>query len=54
MDNVCYCYSRFVDLIKLNLIPNNKPILMAAFKINILHCYDLDICDCSENFNFLS
>lgn len=46
-DHVCCCCSRFVDPIELNLIPNNEPILMAVFKTNILHCYDLDICGCS-------
>ncbi len=52
MDHVCCCCSRFVDPLELNLIPDNKPILMAAFETNILHYCDLDICGYSETFNF--
>ncbi len=52
MDHVCCCCSRFVDLVELNLIPDNEPILMAVFETNILYHCDLDICSCSETFNF--
>lgn len=52
MDHFYYCYNQFVDLVKLNLIFDNKPILIAAFEINLLYCCNLDICGCSKTFNF--
>lgn len=51
-DNVYCYYSRFIDLLKLKSIPNNNAILMAVFKIYILHYYNLDICNCySKSIN---
>ncbi len=52
MNHVCCCCSRFVDPVEFNLFPDNEPILMAALEMNILHYCDLDICSCSETFNF--
>lgn len=52
MDYTCCCCSRFVNPVELNLIPDNDSIFMAAFETNTLHRCDLDICGCSETFNF--
>ncbi len=52
IDHICYCCSWFVNPIELNLILNNEPILMATFETNILYRCDMDICNCSANFNF--
>lgn len=37
IDHMCCCYSRFVDLLKLESISDNDVILMAALETNILH-----------------
>ncbi len=52
MDHICCFYSWCVDSIELDLILDNKLILMTAFETNILYCYDLDICSYFETFNF--
>lgn len=52
MDHVCCYCNRFVDPMKANLIPDNELILMTVFETNILYCYNLNICDCSETLNF--
>ena len=52
IDHVCCCCSRFVDPVEFNLIPDNEPILIVAFKTNILHCCGQDIYDYFETFNF--
>lgn len=50
INHICCYYSRFIDPVKLNLIPENKPISIIAFETNIFYYYDLDICVCSETF----
>ena len=53
MDHVCCCYSRFVDFWELESIPDNNSVLIAVLETYILHCCDLDLCDCySGSFNF--
>ena len=53
MDHVCCYYSRFVDPLELESIPNNNAVLMAVFETYILYCYNLDIYGCcSGSFNF--
>ncbi len=52
IDHIYYYCNRFVDPIELNLVSDNEPILMAVFETNILYWCNLDICSCSEIFNF--
>ena len=52
IDYVCYYYCQFVDLVELNLISDNKSILMTVLKTTILHYCNLNICGCSKIFNF--
>ncbi len=53
IDYICCCCSRFVDPLKLESIPDNNAVLMAAFETYILHHCDLDVCSCcSRSFTF--
>ncbi len=53
IDHVYYCCSWCVDFLKLESIPDNDAILMAAFETYIHYRYDLDVCSCcSRSFNF--
>lgn len=44
--HVCCYYSQFVNLSQLEIFFDNDAVIMAAFKINILYCCNLDICGC--------
>lgn len=53
MDHVCYCYSRFVDLLELESILDNDAVLIAEFETDILYCCDFDFWECySGSVNF--
>ncbi len=53
IDYVCCCCSWFVNLLKLESIPDNDVVLMAVFETYIFYRCDLDVCGyCSKFFNF--